>query len=82
MNRSKFIREANGTIVALDFGEACFLPPVSFFDLALGNTDSFTSFFRGRIPRQPSVQLNGLLVAQGALVQGGNNEIGLPDELK
>ncbi|KAG8730606.1 hypothetical protein FRC11_006320 [Ceratobasidium sp. 423] len=73
MNRRNFIKEDNGTIVALDFGEACFLP-VSFFHLALRGHDSYTSRLRNQISHEPSAQLGGLLIAQGILVQTGNNK--------
>ncbi|KAH9944062.1 uncharacterized protein BXZ73DRAFT_96568 [Epithele typhae] len=80
MNRQNFIKEPNDTIVVLDFGEACFLP-ASFFDLALRGEDSYTRRLRPLISRQPSAQLDGLLLAKGALVVTGNNNLGLPAKL-
>jgi hypothetical protein len=75
MNQANFMKDRNGKIVALDFGATCFLP-ISFFELALCNSDPFTQLLRPLISRPESTQLNALWLASRSLVQFGKNTIG------
>ena len=75
MNRSNFMRDSWGRIVALDFGESCFLP-LSFFAFALSEGDDFTQLIARRLKHPASTQLDSMLTASYALVPYGTNEIG------
>ncbi|KAF8154869.1 hypothetical protein B0H34DRAFT_541279 [Crassisporium funariophilum] len=81
MNRANFMKDREGKIVALDFGVTCFLP-VSFFELALCNSDSFTQRLRSLIVCPITSQLDALMTARYALVPFGTDKIGLPKELR
>jgi hypothetical protein len=75
MNRSNFMRDSWGRIVALDFGDSCFLP-LSFFAFALREGDYFTQLIARKLKHPASTQLNSMLTASYALVPLGTNEIG------
>ena len=75
MNRTNFIKDCWGRIVALDFGASCFLPP-SFFHFALREGDNFTLRIARLVEHPKSTQLNAMLTASYALVPYGTNEIG------
>ncbi|KAH9936918.1 hypothetical protein B0H21DRAFT_758488 [Amylocystis lapponica] len=75
MNRANFMKDGEGKIVALDFGATCFLP-VSFFELALCNPDSFTQLLRPLIARPSTTQLDALWGASRSLVPYGTDKIG------
>jgi hypothetical protein len=75
MDKSNFMRDRLGAIVALDFGASCFLPP-SFFAFALHQGGDFTQLLRNWVRHPESTQLNGMLAASFALVPYGTNNIG------
>jgi hypothetical protein len=75
MKRTNFMRDSWGRVVALDFGESCFLP-VSFFAFALREGDDFTQRIARWFKHTASTQLGSMLSASYALVPYGTNEIG------
>ena len=74
-NRSNFMRDSWGRIVALDFGESCFLP-VSFFNFALYEGDNFTRRIARWLKYPASTHLNAMLAASYAMVPYGTDKIG------
>lgn len=81
MDKTNFMRDINGDIVALDFGASCFLPP-SFFAYAVRQGDHFAQRLGRRVQYPKSTQLNGMLAASCALVPFGSNDVAVPAELK
>ncbi|KAF5313761.1 hypothetical protein D9619_013716 [Psilocybe cf. subviscida] len=85
LDNSNFLLNTNGTIVAIDFGATCFLPP-SFFSFAL--YVSTRSIFHQLLAREietaypRSAQLSNMLDAAYTLVPYGKNNIALPHELR
>lgn len=81
MKRTNFMRDSWGRIVALDFGDSCFLP-VSFFAFALREGDDFTQRIARWFKLTESTQLDSILTASYALVPYGTNKIGIPRSLR
>ncbi|KAF8641617.1 hypothetical protein AX16_009892, partial [Volvariella volvacea WC 439] len=75
LNRTNFMRDRWGKIVAVDFGASCFLPR-SFFDFALYQGDGFAQLLLDLLQRPQSAQLSAMLTAQSTLVVHGTNKIG------
>ena len=75
MNCSNFKRDSWGRIVALDFGESCFLP-LSFFSFALFMGDNFTQLIARQLKHPESAQLDAMLEASYAMVPFGTDKIG------
>lgn len=74
MNRTNFMKDLKGMIVALDFGASCFLPPS--FAFALREGDDFTQSIARHLNYPASTQLNPMLMASYILVLFGTNKIG------
>src|SRR5258706_14777599 len=75
MDKSNFLRDTDGNIVAIDFGATCFLPP-SFFSFALQVGGSYTQLLARVINYPRSAQLNGMLAAASVLAPYDTNDIG------
>lgn len=75
MNRNNFMKDRWGRIVALDFGDICFLP-ISFFNFALREGDDFTQLIARKVKHPETTQLNAMLTASYSLVPYGRNDIG------
>lgn len=75
MDKSNFLRDINGNIVAIDFGSTCFLPP-SFFSFALLVGGPYTQLLAGLINYPRSAQLSEMLTAAWALVPYDTNNVG------
>jgi hypothetical protein len=75
MNRNNFMKDGLGRIVALDFGDSCFLP-LSFFAFALHEGDNFTQLIARLVERPESTQLKAMLRASHGLVPYNTNNIG------
>ena len=76
LNRNNFMKDSSGRIVALDFGDCCFLP-LSFMEFALRRGgDSFTHLIAPLVQLPELTQFNALLTASLALVPFGTNNIG------
>ncbi|KAI0085788.1 hypothetical protein BDY19DRAFT_964330 [Irpex rosettiformis] len=79
---ANFMKDRDGTIVAVDFGGYSFLPP-SFFGHALEDSSlAHTLKYFLELPDFPSENLLALMSASFSLVPFGSNKIGLPKRLK
>lgn len=75
MNRTNFMKDQGGRIVALDFCVGCCLPP-SFFAFALREGENFTQLIAKKVKHFASTRLNAMLTASYGLVPYGTNKIG------
>ena len=75
MNRTNFMKDTNGKIVAIDFGQTSFLP-LSFFDFAINVSEPFTELLARHVRYPKSKNLDALQRASSTLVPYGSNDVG------
>jgi len=79
LHPANFKKCPDGTVVALDFGATCFLPP-SFFAVAIEKADSCFAREVAKLVSYPkSSDVEAMVDASYYLVPYGNNNIGQPD---